>query len=278
MSIPMTVVVRNRCRFVAMLLFICCRAISFGQLSTQFSSSSQSGCSPLVVNFKDASTGTPSQWRWDLGNGVTSLLQNPSTTYFNPGTYTVKLVIKNAAGTADSLTKTNYITVFSGPTAAFTTNKQTGCFPLNVNFTDNSTAGSGTISTWFWDFGDGSTSTQQNPSHVYNSAGSFTVTLRVSNSSGCTKTFTRTQYINITSGVHADFSYTSSGLCAAPAVANFINTSTSPTPLTFTWAFGDGGQALHRTLLTPMRQKEITPLPSLPSAHKAVVTLPGKQT
>jgi gliding motility-associated-like protein len=236
----MTVVVRNRCRFLAILFFICCHAVSFGQLSAHFSASAKSGCSPLVVNFRDSSAGNPTQWRWELGNGVTSLLQHPSTTYFNPGTYPVKLVIKNAAGNADSLIKTDYITVYSNPTADFSADRLMGCFPLNVNFTDASIPGTGTITNWFWDFGDGNTSTQQNPSHVYTGAGNFTVTLRITNSFGCTKTFTKPQYITISDGVSADFTNVSIGLCAAPVAVNFTNTSTGPGPLTYSWNFGDG--------------------------------------
>jgi len=237
----MTVMVKNHCRILAILFCLCCHLFSFGQISANFTTTSpRSGCSPLVVNFRDSSTGNPTQCRWDLGNGVTSVLQNPSTTYFNPGTYAVKLVVRNAAGTADSITKTDYITVFSSPTATFTADRTTGCFPLSVNFTDGSTPGSGSITAWFWDFGDGTTSTQQNPTHVYTSAGSFAVTLRVVNSLGCARTFTRTQYIAVANGVTADFSFTTTPLCAAPAIASFINTSTGPTPLSFSWNFGDG--------------------------------------
>src|SRR5829696_1615625 len=109
----MTVMVRNHCRILAILFFIGLHAVAYGQLSANFTASpSLSGCSPLVVNFKDSSAGNPTQWKWDLGNGVTSLLQNPSTTYFNPGTYAVKLVVRNASGNADSIARTNYITVF----------------------------------------------------------------------------------------------------------------------------------------------------------------------
>src|SRR5688572_10443007 len=128
----MTVVVRNRCRLLAILFFLCYHAVALGQLSANFGvAPSSSGCSPLVVNFTDASTGNPTSWKWDLGNGVTSLLKNPSATYFNPGTYTVKLVVRNASG-ADSVVKTNYITVFPNPVAGFRADKTTGCFPLNV--------------------------------------------------------------------------------------------------------------------------------------------------
>ena len=103
MSNPVTVL-KDQCRLLAFLFFLCCHGLASAQLSAAFNAlPSRSGCSPLVVNFFDASTGNPTQWRWDLGNGVTSLLRNPSTTYFNPGTYAVKLVVRNAAGSAAPL-------------------------------------------------------------------------------------------------------------------------------------------------------------------------------
>jgi gliding motility-associated-like protein len=241
MSKPMTVVVKNHRHTLAILLFIFCHAVAAGQLTANFTASpARSGCSPLVVNFTDSSTGNPTQWKWDLGNGVTSLLQHPSATYFNPGTYTIKLVVRNSAG-ADSVTRTDYITVLPNPTATFTADRTTGCFPLAVNFTDGSTPGTGTIVSWFWDFGDGTTSTQQNPSHIYTAAGNYTVTLRVINTAGCSRTFTRSQYITIANGVVAGFDNNDPGHCPAPATVNFINTSTGPGPLSYTWTFGDGG-------------------------------------
>src|SRR5689334_16479202 len=63
-----------------------------------FSANVTTGCSPIVVSFMDQSTGNPTNWQWDLGNGTTSTLQNPSTTYINPGTYTVTLTASNAGG------------------------------------------------------------------------------------------------------------------------------------------------------------------------------------
>lgn len=237
----MTFMGKSLHRLFAIVLFLCCHAFASAQLTANFTASpSLSGCSPLVVNFTDASTGNPTQWKWDLGNGVTSLLKNPSGTYFNPGTYAVKLLVQNAAG-ADSVIKTDYITVFQAPTVNFSADKLSGCFPLTVNFTDGSTPGSGTISSWLWDFGDGNTSSVQNPSHVYTAAGNYGITLKVTNSSGCTKTFTRSQYIAIADGVTASFTNTLSGLCSAPATINFTNTSTGPGPLSYTWTFGDGG-------------------------------------
>src|SRR6185295_7832102 len=91
---------------------------SFSQPSAAFTATPVSGCSPIVVQFTDQSTGDPVQWKWDLGNGVVSFLQNPSTTYFNGGTYNIKLVVRNASG-ADSIIKNQFITVYPNPVVDF---------------------------------------------------------------------------------------------------------------------------------------------------------------
>jgi PKD repeat protein len=75
-----------------------------------FSGSPTSGYAPLDVNFTDLSTGAPTSWNWDFGDGGTSTAQNPSYTYNDPGTYTVTLTATNAYG-SDGETKTGYITV-----------------------------------------------------------------------------------------------------------------------------------------------------------------------
>ena len=164
------------------------------QLHADFSANPLSGCSPLVVNFTDLSTGNPTQWKWDLGNGTISFLQNPSATYFIPGQYTVKLVIQNAGG-ADSIVKLQYITIFAHPIVDFSGTPRSGCFPLPVQFTDLSTTATGTITQWQWDFGDGTFGNTQNPVHTYTAAGNYNVSLVVTNSHGCFRTLTKPQYI-----------------------------------------------------------------------------------
>ncbi|MBK7433976.1 MAG: PKD domain-containing protein [Chitinophagaceae bacterium] len=218
------------------------------QLTANFSANPLSGCAPVVVNFTDQSTGNPTQWRWDLGNGTISFLQNPSVTYFNPGQYTIRLIVTNGLGVSDTLTRTNYITINAQPTVNFTGNPLTGCYPLPVQFTDLSTAGSGSISSWQWDFGDGTSSSVQNPSHTYGAAGNYNVSLRIVNSAGCITVLTKPQYIRISTGVHADFSHSLPNTCNPPAVINFQNLSTGSGTLTYLWSFGDGGTS---TLANP---------------------------
>lgn len=205
-----------------------------------FSGSPLSGCSPLIVNFQDLSTGNPTSWSWDFGNGNTSVLQNPTASYITPGTYTIRLTATNANG-SNTITRTQYITVYEPPTVDFSVNNQSGCFPLRVQFTDLSTAGSGNTNvSWNWDFGNGTTSTLQNPQITYTSAGSFTVTLRVTNDKGCIRTISRPNYITVTNGVRAAFTNTQPTVCRAPATINFTNTSTGPPVLSYLWNFGDG--------------------------------------
>ncbi len=211
------------------------------QLVPQFIATPLTGCAPLVVQFTDQSTGTPTIWRWDLGNSTTSVLQNPSSTYFTPGTYTIKLVIENAAGTKDSIIKLQYITVNARPTVSFNGSPLNGCFPLPVLFNNTSTAGSGTISSYFWDFGDGTSSTQLNPSHTYTGAGINNVSLQVTNSVGCSNSFTIPSYVNVAPGVTALFSNNTPSGCGAPQAITFINQSTGTGVLNYSWNFGDGG-------------------------------------
>jgi PKD repeat protein len=214
---------------------------SKAQLSANFTAAPLTGCAPLVVRFTDQSTGFPTQWKWDLGNGTISFLQHPSVTYFNSGQYNIKLVVHDANGDSSVIIKSQYITVYAAPTVAFTGTPLTGCFPLPVNFTDQSTPGNGTIVSWQWDFGDGASSSIQNPSHTYTASGNYNVTLRLTNSFGCVKVLAKSQYIKISSGVHADFSNSNPAACSTPVNINFQNLSTGTGTLSYQWRFGDGG-------------------------------------
>ncbi|MEP6465349.1 MAG: PKD domain-containing protein [Parafilimonas sp.] len=223
--------------FILMFLFACNN--SFSQLKADFSSNVQSGCTPLIVAFEDNSTGAPTNWSWTLGNGTIASNQNPVTTYFDAGSYTVKLTIKNTSG-QDSLIKTSYITVYANPQIAFTTSATQGCFPLDVKFTNNSKAGSGTILNYLWDLGDGNIDTTVNVNHTYTSAGTFDITLKVTNSFGCYNALTKSDLIQISDGVNAGFSLTSLDICKTPATATFKNASNGSGTLIYNWDFGDG--------------------------------------
>lgn len=203
-----------------------------------FSSDVTSGCLPLMVNFKDQSSGNPKFWNWDFGNGQLSNQQNPAISYGTPGTYTVTLVVRNADGT-NGITKTNYITVFPSPTANFTANFTTGCVPSTIQFSDASVANAGTLVSWSWDFGDGGTSNARNPSHQYTATGFYTVSLRVASSTGCQNLAAINRYIRIVPGVIPEFDFTNPGTCKPPFNVGFTNLTSGPGNLTYQWNFGN---------------------------------------
>ncbi|MDW5558423.1 MAG: PKD domain-containing protein [Methanosarcina sp.] len=199
-------------------------------LVAQFTSAVTKGSSPLCVKFTDTSTGEPTKWKWDLGDGTTSSKQNPKHEYSKAGSYTVKLTVTNNEG-SDTVARTNYIVVTkpaavssntdednveyvdednvqyidedniqyiyedtNALVAQFTSDVTKGSGPLCVKFTDTST---GEPTKWKWDFGDGTTSSKQNPKHEYSKAGSYTVKLTVTNDEG-SDTVTRTSYVVVT--------------------------------------------------------------------------------
>jgi PKD repeat protein len=150
--------------------------------TAEFTGSPLSGFEPLEVSFTDQSTGAPTSWSWQFGDGGTSTQQNPTYTYTTAGTYTVTLTATNSEGSDDEV-KVDYITVTvpPPPVAAFSGSPTSGEAPLTVNFTDEST---NAPTSWNWNFGDGGTSTQQNPTYVYNDVGTYTVTLTATNAYG----------------------------------------------------------------------------------------------
>lgn len=121
-----------------------------------FSAAPLEGEAPLQVSFTDQSTDNATTWQWDFGDGSTSTAQNDTHTYTTAGVYSVKLRVSNSAGT-DSIVKTNYVTVHQQVIANFSSSIVA---PLEVAFTDLS---QGNVVSWNWHFGDGTTSTQQNP-------------------------------------------------------------------------------------------------------------------
>jgi PKD repeat protein len=128
------------------------------------------------------------------------------------------------------------------PVAAFTGSSTSGDYPLTVNFTDQT---QGIITSWSWDFGDSGTSTQQNPSHIYNSAGSFTVSLTVTSSSG-SDIETKPNYIVVTTPPVPDANFSGTPLYGNfPMTVQFTNHTTG-TVTSWSWTFGDGGTAAAR--------------------------------
>jgi PKD repeat protein len=154
----------------------------------QFIGTPISGPAPLTVKFTDQSANNPTSWKWEFRKGSGSWKQfatsrNPSYTFSSPGTYDIRLKATNSGGSDEEI-KTNYITVLPPvrpPVARFTQDIYIGRAPLTVHFDDRS---QNNPASFFWRFGDGGTSTQENPSHAYSQSGFYRVSLKVTNGAG----------------------------------------------------------------------------------------------
>lgn len=194
----------------------------------------------LTINFTDSSSSQNSiiAWLWNFGDGNTSTLQNPSYTYAHPGTYFVCLTIMDNTGCHN--TSCHHITVEqyvqNDCHAAFVFEQISNT--LTINFTDSSSSQNLIIS-WLWDFGDGSSSDLQNPTHTYSHDGNYYVCLTISDSSSCHNTTCHHIMVNhFDNSCHASFTFHTDSL---ENIFNFTNTSSGTnSQTTYLWDFGDG--------------------------------------
>jgi PKD repeat protein len=229
-----------------------------GAVEYQGGSTSQTGvpsanftfsASGLTVNFTDTSTdpgSTIGSWSWAFGDSTSSSVQNPSHTYAAAGTYQViETVTDKTSGKV--ATRTAQVTVTATPPAGGTptANFTFSASGLTANFVDTSTDTGGSIGSWSWAFGDGASSSVQNPSHTYATAGTYQVTETVTDKvSG--KVATRTAQVTVTAPSPtggtpaANFTFSASGL-----TVSFTDTSTDTGGSigSWSWAFGDGASS-----------------------------------
>ncbi len=190
-----------------------------------------------AVNFTGVATGgvAPYTYNWSFGDGGTATGSTPLHTYNSAGPFSVRLIVTDSLGCTDTLLLPNYITT-SIPNAAFTVT--TGCTGLPLVFLDASSPASTSVS---WNFGTAaapSTSTLSTPMPVFNTAGTYPVTL-VSTSNGCSDTVT--QNVQIFASPAAVFTSTPPSPCAIPATINYA--ASGPPGSTYLWKFSGGGTA-----------------------------------
>jgi PKD repeat protein len=152
-------------------------------------------CDNLSCQFTDASTdsdGQVSKWDWDFGDGATSNVMQPAHVYSEPGTYSVTLTATDDGGLSDA---TSAGVEVQGPPAppneAPHADFEVHCARLTCAFVDKSTDKDGTITDWFWSFGDGFSSNQRNPLHSYEHKAKFDVLLTVTDNMGAAGTTSR---------------------------------------------------------------------------------------
>ncbi|MBT3209165.1 MAG: PKD domain-containing protein [Bacteroidetes bacterium] len=203
---------------------------------------------PTNIDFGDISysSGTIVEWFWDFDDGNTSTLQNPSHTFQYSGDYNVCLKIT----TDDSCTNTFCnIVHFIGPAPVCQANFNSihdslmcsGCF----QFSENSTT-SGLIIDWFWDFGDGDTSTLQNPNHIYSNYGTYFTCLTVFTDDNCENTFCDSiTFFNPPQICEANFSYNIDTSNSCQNCFQFSDSSMSSSTINeWNWNFGDGDSSI----------------------------------
>ncbi|HVU53861.1 MAG TPA: PKD domain-containing protein [Puia sp.] len=216
--------------------------IASAQLTARFTMDKTGGCSPVIVNFKNQTYGASpnATYTWDFGNGNTSTLTDGGAVYTDEKTYTVTLTVQDGSNQS---TYQQQVTVYSPPTVDFSVSPAKTCLGMPVNFTPNATPGSGNISYYTWDFGDGSTVQQYTAGtqpHYYTAEVTAPVSLTVTNTYGCHTTLHKNNMVTIIPALTSSFTADKRVLCQVSDPIQFTNSSTGPGTLDYKWDFGDG--------------------------------------
>ncbi len=189
------------------------------------------GCTGNSISFINISDGEDLSFLWDFGDG-TSTEEAPEHSFSAEGVYTVCLTITDVNNCSDTYCLDDYITI-NDPEADFTVdNNFASCPPMTVNFTNMSTD----AVEYKWDFGDGTTSTQEEPTHVYTIPGTYEVMLIASSTPFCHDTIKFDDFI-VLDGPVGEYVFDVDSTCA-PATITFIGNSVAD--YEYTWDMGDG--------------------------------------
>ena len=212
-----------------------------------FTVTDQTICAGDCVNFTNTSTGGPfsvTSWTFTGASTASSTLDSPTNIcYPTAGTYQVSLTVTDANGT-DTETQAGYITVTTcttPPVASFTVTDQTICEGDCVDFTNTSTGGPFSVTSWTFTGASTASSTLDSPTNIcYPTAGTYQVSLTVTDANG-TDTETQAGYITVTSCSTppvASFTASSTTVCAGDAVTFTDNSTNNPT--SWSWTFAGG--------------------------------------
>ncbi|TKB99009.1 PKD domain-containing protein [Pedobacter cryophilus] len=188
----------------------------------------------LPFTYVEKNIGEPvNSWLWDFGDGTISTLKNPTHVFPLSGVYKVKLTIKSNIGCVSGVFEKS-ISVKKLPVASLETQSPL-CVNTNIQFADKSTSADGNLTSWLWSFGDGTTSTQQNPTHLFTKSGTYVVSITSSTQFGCSNTFSKSVIINDP----AEIDFLDPGACINDVV-NFQPVINKGNVSSWLWNFGDG--------------------------------------
>lgn len=233
----------------SILLIICwlfCSRHASAQLKADFTTKTVEGCAPFLAEFKNTSTGLTAAIRveWSLGNGNVSFEKDASAIYSLPGTYTVRLVLRD---NGQSVSKEIKLIVHPSPAVNFSADTLKGCAPFDVGFEVKPAIGENTDGYfYFWDFGDGSvqeitgTNTVQ---HQYSFGQFNAVSLVATNQWGCQTKIRKDSMVEVIESPKVDFTSPDSILCSLNRPVQFINKTSNGTNLSYYWSFGDGSNS-----------------------------------
>lgn len=188
--------------------------------------------SPLTVTFSNTSTtvSTTPVFSWNFGDGNTSSLASPQHTYTKSGNYTVTLIVQDQ-NCNDTVFMNNFIRIGTAK-AAFTSDKTSICLGDSISFSDTSGATSRT-----WHLGDGSLSSLSNFSHLYNSSGTYNVSLSITDQNGCKDSLMMGAFITVFPRPSVGFVADTTSSCSFPFTVTFSDTSKNAN--SWLWDFGD---------------------------------------
>lgn len=208
-------------------------------LTASFSVSAVSGSAgSTVFSFTDQSTGGVTSRSWDFGDGITSSVANPTHVYNIAGAYNVVLTVSGAGGATSQASRLITVTAaLPQLVAAFSYAPPAPKTAQDVTFTDQSTGG---VTSWAWNFGDGSSSSLQNPTKHYNTAGIYNVILTIFRNS---ESATVTHAVNVGSATPAAvLPVAAFDVPSATVVGQSVTfTDRSTDATSWSWNFGDGG-------------------------------------
>jgi PKD repeat protein len=222
-------------------------------INADFSVDKSAGCAPFKVNITNNSISHPgiSNYEWIFGDGNTVISIAPSLSHIYQNisnstvTFNLQLVVHNLSGCTDTMKVP--ISVYPQVLASFTTDFNSGCNSLTVNFTN--TSNKPVANAYSWEFGDGVSDNQESPQHIYSNAifrdTFYTVKLISVSSDLCSDTFTAP--IKVWAYIKSDFDIETPMGCS-PFAVSLVNNSTGGIN-NYVWDFKDGSST--STLITP---------------------------